>query len=685
MRWIIRIAGFIAVIVVLGLGALVAVPTERVAGLVADRLSAATGRAVTMDGELRPTLFPSLGIRVGDVSIGNPDWVEAGPLLTAERLDVSVEWAPLLRGEIRLDRAEFVAPRITLMRAADGRVSWDVAEGAAPAASVDSAPPGVSDRAPGPFLIGFDRAVISGGELLWIDEAAAQTVTVTGLDAVLSLPSGTSRATLEASADLDGRRLEAALAVDGVAPLLAGQVRPATAALSWDAGQASFEGRLSLTPALDGTFAVDATDLNPLLAIAGAAMPALPQGAGRDRIAAEGQITLTDAGTVHLRDGVVSLDDNELRVALDMQPGEERPTVRGTVSGGVLTVASGNAAGPEGSASGGGATGPAGWPSDRIDVSGLFAADAEIALRLVGVRLDTAQLGAVELNAALNDGRVVFEIGRVEAYGGRLAGQFVVNGRSGLSVGGDLILTQVQLAPLLSEFAGYDRLEGTGSASLQLLGVGNDVATIMSGLEGQGDFAFGAGAITGFDLAGMIRNFDTSFRGEGARTVYDSISANFTIDDGVLRNDDLVLDAPWGGVEGTGRVDLGARSVDYRVIPAVMRNEAGEDGIAVPILVSGPWSGLRFRPDLEYLAEQEFLEQRDRLTAEAEARLAEERERLEQDLRDRASELLGTQTDTGEAGDGAAGALQDRLSEETENVLSRLLGGGDSSSEEASE
>ena len=34
MRWIIRIAGFIAVIVVLGLGALVAVPTERVAGLV---------------------------------------------------------------------------------------------------------------------------------------------------------------------------------------------------------------------------------------------------------------------------------------------------------------------------------------------------------------------------------------------------------------------------------------------------------------------------------------------------------------------------------------------------------------------------------------------------------------------------------------------------------------------------
>jgi AsmA protein len=46
---------------------------------------------------------------------------------------------------------------------------------------------------------------------------------------------------------------------------------------------------------------------------------------------------------------------------------------------------------------------------------------------------------------------------------------------------------------LLDQFAGYDRLEGTGSASLQFLGVGNDMATIMSGLQGQGDFAFGAG------------------------------------------------------------------------------------------------------------------------------------------------------------------------------------------------
>jgi AsmA protein len=88
-------------------------------------------------------------------------------------------------------------------------------------------------------------------------------------------------------------------------------------------------------------------------------------------------VTLTDAGSVHLRDGTVSLDDNELIVALDMLPGADRPTLRGTVSGGILLAAT--------AATGAGGPvalrlGDFGWSTDPIDVSGLFAVDAEIAL-----------------------------------------------------------------------------------------------------------------------------------------------------------------------------------------------------------------------------------------------------------------------------------------------------------------
>ncbi|MGP1357638.1 AsmA family protein [Roseicyclus sp.] len=670
MRWIVRLISVVAVAVVLLAGALLAVPTERIAALVTERLSAATGREVVIAGDVRPTLWPSLGVRAEGLRIGNPDWVAEGPLLAAESLHVSVAWAPLLQGEIRLDRAEIDGPEITLVRDAEGRASWDVA-------AASAAPPGPAPAAtaqgPG-FAVGFDEARITEGRLRWIDAGTGQDIAVTGIDAVLSLPAATGPASLVASAEVGGTALSLEAGVDGPAAFLAGQVRPVTLALDWPGGRAAFDGRLALAPALEGAFEIDARDLGPLLGLAGAVMPDLPQGLGRERIAAGGQVTLTEAGTLHLREGALTLDGNRLALEADLLPGEERPRLRGTLSAETLALA----AVPEGGAGGGtgGGAAASGWPTERIDVSGLFALDAELALRAASIDLGAAEVGPVEVNANLDRGRLVFDIGRIGAYGGRIAGQFVVNGRNGLSVGGDLIAAGVQLNPLLTQFAGFDRLEGTGSASLQFLGVGDDLATIMGSLSGVGDLAFGAGAILGFDLGGMIRNLDTSFRGEGARTVYDSISADFTIAEGVLSNDDLMLDAPWGTVRGEGTVDLGAQTVDYRVIPGVMRDDAGQSGIEVPVLVTGPWSGLRFAPDLEYLAEQEFLEQRDRLAAEARERLEAEQDRVEQVVRDRANEVLGTEIQAGDTPADIEDALRARLGTEMEGVLSGFLGGG---------
>jgi AsmA protein len=683
MRWILRVIAAVAVLVLLAVGVLLAVPAERVATLVTDRLGAATGRSVTISGDVRPTLWPSLGIRAEGVTIGNPSWVEAGPLLAADALHVSVVWSTLFGGAVRLDRAEVIGPDITLVRAADGRTSWDFAAAPpAPGTAADSAGP----AAPAGIMVGFDVAEISGGRIRWIDEIEGRDIRVTALDARLSLPSAEGPASLEASADVDGTPLSVSAAIEGLGGFLDGQVRNASLDLTWSGGSAGFDGRLARTPALDGAVSLDVTDPAPLLALAGAAMPDLPQGLGRETIAAEARLTWSEAGSLHLRDGVLELDGNRLALEIDVVEGAERPLVRGSVSGGDLVLAGlvdtgGDATAPGQPA----AVAPAdgGWPRDPIDVSGLFAADAELALRLASVDLGTAALGPVEMNVALDRGRLVFDIGRIEAYGGRLAGQAVLNGRGGLSVGGDLILAGVRLRPLLTQFAGYDRLEGTGNASLQFLGVGTDVATLVSSLEGQGDLSFGAGAILGLDIAGMIRNLDTSFRGAGAQTVYDSITANFEISGGVLSNDDFLLDAPWGEVLGAGTVDLGGRTLDYRVVPGVMRNEAaGEAGIEVPVLIDGPWSSPRFRPDLEYLAEREFLEQRDRLAAEAEARVIEERERLEGELRDRANDLLGTRIEDGDGQAEIEDAVRDRIAEETRNVLSRLLGGETTEAEE---
>lgn len=665
MRWLVRVLGGLALLAILSVGALVALPTERIASLAADRLGTALGREVTLAGSVRPTLWPHLGVRAEGLRVGNPAWVNEGPLIAAEALSVRVPWASVFSGDIQIDEVTLVAPEITLVRSADGQVSWDMG-GTSGAGTGGPEPVGASESR----QFGITAAEITGGTFTYIDQAADQSLRIVELDARLGLPSS-GPATIEGSAEVNGTALILSATLGAPRALAEGALSPIVAALDWQGGAGSFDGTFGLAPALDGTLEVEASDLGPLLAILGAAMPELPQGYGRERLALAGQVTLANEGSVHLRGARLTLDETELALDLDITQGSERPMIRGTVSGARLSLPDGE----NGAGGGTGATGE-GWSRTPIDVSGLFAADAEIALAVQQIEGAGVTLGPVDLRATLDRGRLVLDIERIGAYGGVLAGEAVVNGRGGLSVRSDLLFAGVDLNPLLTDLADYDRLEGTGSMSLQVLGVGNDMATLMTSLEGEADFAFGAGAIRGLDLAGMIRNFDASYRGEGARTVYDRVSANLTIAGGVVSNDDLLLEAPWGEVAGEGTVNLGAQTLSYRLTPEVMRGEDGAS-IRVPILISGAWSNPTIRPDLEFLAEQELAEQRERLEAEARARLDAEAGRLEEEARTRANELLGTQFDADTTGDEARDEIEQRLREEAEQQLLRLLGRGD--------
>ncbi len=652
MRWLVRALGAVAVMVVLAVGALLALPADRIAGVAADRLGAVLGREVTLAGAISPTLWPYLGVRAEAVQVANPPWVTQGPLITAEALSIRVPWSAIFAGVGQIDDITLIAPQITLVRAADGRASWSMGAQAAP-----SAP------APGPSAgFGIAGAEIARGTVTYLDMASGQTLRIGDLDATVTLPAS-GPATIEAEADVNGTRLTLTARLDAPRALVDGALSPVAVALDWQGGTGGFDGQIGLAPALAGDLTLEATDLDPLLAIIGAAMPDLPLGYGRDRVALAGQVTLTNEGTAHLRAARLTLDDTQLGLDLDVTQGADRPLIRGALSGARLALPGG---GP------GGATAD-GWSRSPIDVSGLFAADAEIALMVAEITGAGVTLGPVDLRATLNQGRLVLDIERIGAYGGILAGEFVVNGRGGLSVRSDLLLAGVDLNPLLTDLAGYDRLDGTGSASLQVLGVGNDMATLMASLSGAGDFAFGAGAIRGLDLVGMIRNFDASFRGEGARTVYDRVGANFTIANGILANDDLLLEAPWGEVTGAGTVDIGAQTLSYRMIPGVMPGQAGAT-LRVPVLISGSWANPTIRPDLAFLAEQELAEDRARLEAETRARLDAEAARLEEDARRRANEALGTQFDSTTTTQDARDAIEQRLRDEAEQQLLRLLG-----------
>jgi AsmA family protein len=95
--------------------------------LVAREITAKTGRAASIEGDLKVHLFswtPSAEIE--GVSLKNPPWADRELMFGAKRISVSVNLGRLLRGQIVIPQLELVEPVLNLERDSQGRASWEL-------------------------------------------------------------------------------------------------------------------------------------------------------------------------------------------------------------------------------------------------------------------------------------------------------------------------------------------------------------------------------------------------------------------------------------------------------------------------------------------------------------------------------------------------------------------------------
>ena len=676
MRWIVRSAVALVLLVLLGAGAVFLIPAEKIAGLAISRFNTLTGRELTIEGAVRPSFWPNLGVKTGPVRISNAEWSDEGPMLRAEGLAISIDMAALIGGEVKIIGIEAISPRIVLERSATGAENWVF--GAQSGGTVSRATPGVG----APFTL--DQGEISGGTLVFIDHASQSRTELTGITASVAIPDYIGEARLDMTAVMNGQGFGLKATVGAFQKFLDGRVVPLDLTLTAGAADASFKGRAGHDPLnAEGDLVADLGDLAAISALAGAQAPGLPEGLGARSVTVAGVVTVTSEAAVFLRGGKVGLDGNALAVEADLATAGARPKVTASVTAGALTLP----AAPGGGVDGGAAA--AGWPRDAIDASGLGSLDAEVALTADSLDLGLVKLGPTQMLVTVERARAVFDIRKVVAYSGTIAGQFVVNARNGLSVGGDLGFAGMALQPLLADFGGYERLIGSGDLRVKFLGVGNSVDAIMQGLEGSGSVALTKGEIRGVDIAGMLQNMDPSFVGEGQKTIFDSLGGSFVIAGGVLRNDDLVLASPFITATGAGDVGLGARDLEYRIrATALFADQATDDpaagGLTAPLLIKGPWANPEFSLDLQALADEKLAEERAKLEAqlqaEADAMAAEAQARieaLEAEARANLEAELGIVPQAGESlEDAATRRANEVLEDEARKALERILNGG---------
>jgi AsmA protein len=119
--------GLLAIAVAAVTFVVISPPTDLMRREIVAQVKAATGRDLQIAGPASFTFYPSLGVRVGDVTLSAPPGMGGDPFLTAASFDVGVRLLPLLRQEFVVDRLVLHQPVFALRVDREGRRSWDTA------------------------------------------------------------------------------------------------------------------------------------------------------------------------------------------------------------------------------------------------------------------------------------------------------------------------------------------------------------------------------------------------------------------------------------------------------------------------------------------------------------------------------------------------------------------------------
>ncbi len=160
-------------------------------GDIADQVKVATGRQLTIDGNLEFSVLPTPHLSVNGVRLANIPGAGAADMVRLKSLGVRIRFAPLFQGRIEVESVTLVDPVIRLEKLANGRVNWDFTPAAKPQPA-----PGLRRtqrrKEPQPSAvvdvdaIRLDSLRIVNGTLIYSDAVSGTMERIENLDAEIS-------------------------------------------------------------------------------------------------------------------------------------------------------------------------------------------------------------------------------------------------------------------------------------------------------------------------------------------------------------------------------------------------------------------------------------------------------------------------------------------------------------------
>lgn len=609
MRIVLIVLGCVVAAVLAAVAALYFLfPVERVKTEIEAAVERLTGRALTLAGPVHFTFYPVLGVEAEKVALANAEGGKAPNLLTAEAVSAGVKLLPLLSGDVEITRLVLTRPVLALEVDAQNAPNWDIAPKPAPE----------SEQQELKSLSLADVRVIDGA-LSFESVADGVRHDVSAINLAMALPS-----------------LDQPLTLDGGFTY---REEPASVALRFDRPRAFLEAgetpmRLDLkegpaTGALEGTFDAATAAVTGAANVKGESFRRVSAWVGAPLGPGPGFGPFEAQGALRFADGALRLDDAGL--ALDQVRGEgdislltegPRPKLVADLALEALDLNAYIA--PDGADTRGVDVQNAGWSEAPLDFSGLRGFDADLGLRTGRLTFQKMTFDRARLDLTLVDGVADAKLSDLAVYGGTGSGRLILDGRFPATVVRQTLnLEGVNALPFLTDAIGMDRISGKAALTLDVSGAGRSQKAIMESLKGAASLQFRDGDLKGVDLDKVARTIRNALAGEAigpaADTDFTAFDIALAMRDGVAAMQTMQLEAPFLRMTGTGTIDLGAQTANLLVKPrAVLTTEgqggaASASGLTVPFKITGPWSKLKYSPDLTGAAEAALRKELDKV------------------------------------------------------------------------
>ncbi|MBL3599039.1 MAG: AsmA family protein [gamma proteobacterium endosymbiont of Lamellibrachia anaximandri] len=632
----------------------------------------ATGRDLVIDGDIGLSVFPWLGLELNGLSLSNASGFGDQPFAALDHVQVRVNLVPLILQQIlEVDKVQVEGLVLNLAKSKSGVTNWDdlakagqkemadssVAE--APVAEKKSA-----GKAMGAFSIGGIE--ISGAHIVWDDKSTGDRFEIKDLEVKtgamnpgqpvefsLGLGLDSAQPALRSKVDLSGNlnadpkagsiaveTLKLLLKVtgeglpkDGVEAELRADLYVEQKAetleiknLVLESGALKMSGAvkgrgIQSAPAFNGDIKLAEFSLRQWMEKFGLPVPETADPKVLNRLGM-GFAFVADQKRVALKDLQMALDETLIKGEFELID-PANPAYAFTLDIDKIDLDRYLPPKPAGEAGGSQrSSGKSAKEEPLFPVEMLRKLDLDGTLRVGSIKANNIRAEAIQVKVNSKGGKLNIDqkVGRF--YDGALKGTVDLDVRGKTP---KLKIKQsasgIQAGPLVVDVSGQDRLAGKGGFNVNLTSAGQLVSQLKKTLNGKLDFGFRDGAVKGINLAKMLRDAKAKLSGKAAavsnepeQTDFAELSASAVVRNGVLDNRDLLAKSPFLRVEGSGKVNIVAESLDYTVKPVIVSTGKGQGGegleelkgVPIPVHLQGSWADPQWNIDLgKVLAESQ--------------------------------------------------------------------------------